>query len=91
MGSVTRGTANGAGSRSGALGKSGNVSSASVSYTVNKLTAGAAVAMKFSLGGDYGLDILAVGSPSSQGTACAFIPLPSHLLQNLLRAPAFLL
>jgi hypothetical protein len=38
--------------------------------TVNLLKAGAAVAVKFSLGGDRGLDILAAGSPTSQAMAC---------------------
>ena len=32
--------------------------------------AGSAVPMKFSLGGDYGLSILAAGSPSSAAAAC---------------------
>ncbi|HXV33986.1 MAG TPA: PxKF domain-containing protein [Gaiellaceae bacterium] len=36
----------------------------------NSMTAGAAVPVKFSLGGDFGLDILAPGSPSSQSLAC---------------------
>jgi hypothetical protein len=38
--------------------------------TVNSMKAGAAVPVKFSLGGDHGLDILAAGSPSSQRVAC---------------------
>ena len=37
---------------------------------VNSMKAGAAVPVKFSLGGDQGLDILAAGSPSSQRIAC---------------------
>jgi hypothetical protein len=37
---------------------------------VNTMKAGAAVPIKFSLGGDRGLDILAAGSPTSQQIAC---------------------
>jgi photosynthesis system II assembly factor YCF48-like protein len=37
---------------------------------VNSVRAGAAVPVKFSLGGDHGLDILAPDSPSSQRVAC---------------------
>ena len=38
--------------------------------TVNRLNAGAAVPLKFSLGGDHGLDIMAVGFPSSRAVHC---------------------
>jgi hypothetical protein len=37
----------------------------------NAVNAGAAVPVKFSLGGDHGLDVLAPGSPSSQPVACS--------------------
>jgi hypothetical protein len=37
---------------------------------VNTMKAGAAAPIKFSLGGDRGLDILAAGSPTSQQIAC---------------------
>jgi hypothetical protein len=37
---------------------------------VNRLNAGAAVPLKFSLGGDHGLDIMAVGFPSSRAVHC---------------------
>jgi hypothetical protein len=36
----------------------------------NRVKAGAAVPVKFSLGDDFGLGILATGSPSSQSIAC---------------------
>ena len=39
--------------------------------TVNVMNAGRAVPLKFALGGDQGLAILAAGSPSSQRVACA--------------------
>jgi hypothetical protein len=38
--------------------------------TLNSLKAGAAVPAKFSLGGDFGLDIFAAGYPKSQAVAC---------------------
>jgi CSLREA domain-containing protein len=38
--------------------------------TVNRAKAGSAVPIKFSLGGNFGLDILAPGSPSSQNVPC---------------------
>lgn len=38
--------------------------------TVNTMQAGRAVPLKFSLGGDYGLDILAPGSPGSTEISC---------------------
>ena len=38
--------------------------------TLNSLKAGAAVPVKFSLGGDHGLDIFAAGYPRSQVIAC---------------------
>lgn len=38
--------------------------------TINAMKAGAAVPVKFSLGGDLGLEVLAPGSPSSQRVAC---------------------
>jgi len=38
--------------------------------TVNRVKAGAAVPVKFSLGGDRGLDIFASGFPRSQQVAC---------------------
>jgi hypothetical protein len=38
--------------------------------TLNSMKAGAAVPVKFSLGGDFGLDILASGYPKSQTVAC---------------------
>jgi hypothetical protein len=38
---------------------------------VNKAKAGSSVPIKFSLGGDYGLDIVAVGYPKSQAMDCA--------------------
>jgi PKD repeat protein/lysophospholipase L1-like esterase len=37
---------------------------------LNAMKAGRAVPLKFSLGGDYGLDVLATGSPSSQRVEC---------------------
>jgi hypothetical protein len=37
---------------------------------VNNVKAGAAVPVKFSLGGDYGLNILSLGSPSTVPVAC---------------------
>jgi hypothetical protein len=37
---------------------------------LNKVDAGSAVPVKFSLGGDFGLDVLADGSPSSQKVDC---------------------
>ncbi|MFD3534890.1 PxKF domain-containing protein [Streptomyces sp. NPDC058664] len=37
---------------------------------VNSVNAGRSIPVKFSLGGDKGLDVLADGSPSSQQTAC---------------------
>jgi len=42
------------------------------SPTKNVVKAGAAVPVKFSLGGDRGLNIFAANSPSSQPTACDF-------------------
>ncbi|WP_427912924.1 PxKF domain-containing protein [Ramlibacter sp. MMS24-I3-19] len=39
--------------------------------TVNVMKAGAAVPMKFSLGGDKGLEILAPGAPASRQVACS--------------------
>ena len=39
--------------------------------TVNRVKAGSAIPMKFSLGGDQGLAIMAAGSPSSQPIGCA--------------------
>ena len=38
--------------------------------TVNRANAGKAIPVKFSLGGDQGLDILAAGSPSSRKVTC---------------------
>lgn len=38
--------------------------------TLNRVHAGAAVPVKFSLGGDQGLDVLAAGFPASQTTPC---------------------
>lgn len=38
--------------------------------TVNRVKAGAAVPVKFSLGGDHGLDIFASGSPRSGQVTC---------------------
>ena len=38
--------------------------------SLNKAKAGSTVPVKFSLGGDYGLDVLAAGSPSSQDVDC---------------------
>ena len=38
---------------------------------MNKVKAGAAVPLKFSLGGDRGLDIFAAGGPGSHGHSCA--------------------
>lgn len=38
--------------------------------TLNSMKAGAAVPVKFSLGGDRGLDIFAAGSPKSEAIAC---------------------
>lgn len=38
--------------------------------TLNSMKAGAAVPVKFSLGGDFGLDIFATGDPKSQVVAC---------------------
>jgi hypothetical protein len=39
--------------------------------TLNSMKAGAAVPVKFSLGGDFGLDIFKVGYPGSQTAACS--------------------
>ena len=39
--------------------------------TINTVKAGQSIPVKFSLGGNYGLGILAAGSPSSQPIACA--------------------
>jgi len=41
----------------------------------NKANAGSAIPLKFSLGGDMGLNIFAAGSPSSVKTDCTFISL----------------
>jgi hypothetical protein len=38
--------------------------------TLNSVKAGSAIPIKFSLGGDHGLDIFAGGSPSSGATSC---------------------
>ena len=38
--------------------------------TLNKAKAGSSVPVKFSLGGDFGLDVLAAGSPGSQDVPC---------------------
>jgi hypothetical protein len=38
---------------------------------LNQVKAGQGIPVKFSLGGDYGLTILAVGSPSSQQIPCS--------------------
>lgn len=40
------------------------------SYVVNLAKAGSAIPVKFSLGGDYGLDILAAGYPKSDAVSC---------------------
>ena len=37
---------------------------------VNKAKAGSSLPVKFSLGGDFGLDVLAGGSPGSQDVPC---------------------
>lgn len=67
---------------SGALDVAGNGGSASVSYSVaflqpgdnlparNTAYAGASIPVKFSLGGDYGLNILAPGYPKVRAIAC---------------------
>ena len=39
---------------------------------VNRVKAGASVPVKFSLGGDFGRDVLAAGSPASRPIACDF-------------------
>ena len=39
-------------------------------YVLNKVNAGAAVPVKFSLGGDYGLDVFEAGYPKSQVIEC---------------------
>jgi hypothetical protein len=39
--------------------------------TINSVKAGSAVPVKFSLGGNYGLNILAAGYPKSQQVACS--------------------
>jgi hypothetical protein len=39
--------------------------------TVNKVNAGRAIPVKFSLGGDRGLGVLAAGSPNSIGVSCS--------------------
>jgi len=41
--------------------------------TLNVVKAGAAVPLKFSLGGDYGLDVLDVDSPASRPLDCALL------------------
>jgi hypothetical protein len=38
--------------------------------TVNTVSAGQAIPVKFSLGGDFGLNIFASGSPTSQSVSC---------------------
>jgi FG-GAP repeat len=38
--------------------------------TFNQVKGGSGIAVKFSLGGDFGLNILAVGSPATQGISC---------------------
>jgi hypothetical protein len=40
-------------------------------YTINTVKAGSAIPVKFSLGGNQGLNIFASGSPSSGQIACA--------------------
>jgi uncharacterized protein len=40
----------------------------------NKVRAGAAVALNFSLGGDFGLDVIAVGYPRSEPIECGSVP-----------------
>ena len=49
---------------------SGLLSPIDAAPVVNKAKAGSSVPVKFSLGADYGLDVLADGSPSSRTVAC---------------------
>jgi hypothetical protein len=49
---------------------SGLLSPIDAQPVVNKAKAGSSVPVKFSLGANYGLDVLAAGSPSSQRVAC---------------------
>jgi hypothetical protein len=49
---------------------SGLLSPIDAAPVVNKAKAGSSVPVKFSLGADYGLDVLAEGSPSSRTVAC---------------------
>ena len=50
---------------------SGLLSPIDAAPVVNKAKAGSSVPVKFSLGADYGLDVLAEGSPSSRTVACS--------------------
>ena len=53
---------------------------------LNVVKAGSAVPVKFSLNGDYGLNILAEGSPSSQPIACDAVA-PLDVVTDILSAP----
>jgi hypothetical protein len=48
--------------------------------TLNKEKAGSTVPVKFSLGGDYGLDVFANGSPSSQEVDCTTLAAKGDLI-----------
>jgi hypothetical protein len=48
--------------------------------TLNAVKAGSVVPLKFSLGGDYGLDVLDLGSPASQPLDCTLLD-PSGALE----------
>ena len=50
---------------------SGLLSPIDAAPVVNKAKAGSSVPVKFSLGADYGLEVLAEGSPSSRTVACS--------------------
>ena len=50
---------------------------------VNKAKAGSSVPVKFSLGADYGLDVLAEGSPSSRTVACSSGATPDEVEQTV--------
>ena len=53
------------------------------SYVFNSVKAGAAVPVKFSLGGDQGLDIFAVGFPKSQPVSCTTAAITDPIEQTV--------
>jgi hypothetical protein len=50
---------------------------------VNNVKAGRSVPVKFSLGGNHGLDIFAPGSPTSGRTACSFVAPSTEVLETV--------